>query len=219
MITHFLYRDFITHRFHWLLLILFSFFVLPSIVAAKGMFYLLIYVYSLFAVTPIYHLTGVTFRSQHIMSRNYILSLPVKRKKLFLITQLRAFIFWIPFLLVVCLFPWINQRLFLISTEVPLFNSLLFYPTVLSGVFWGINSIVMMQLSTEKISTFVTSQERAKAWIVLIAIYVLESAIVLSCFFLPALTPIYIHPLLGFIIVSLFGMLRFFWCRTRWLSM
>ncbi|MCC7441701.1 MAG: hypothetical protein IT285_08710 [Bdellovibrionales bacterium] len=176
MLAHFLRRDFVTYRVFWIVLLVASALAVPYLNAVddpdRPMF-VLSYMYFFFAVSPLAGLIGVTWRSQHVMSRNYLLSLPVPRKRLFAWLQVRAGVFWLPYLLLCFVAPFLSHSVwrFLIYLRLEYVEFLM--ASVL-GVFWLVNTGITMQLMTERITGYLDLRLRFAAWIILIGSYVLE---------------------------------------------
>lgn len=146
MILHFLARDLKSHRLHWLLIALVTLVGLPFASSSSGATLLLGYAYFFFALTPMNQLMGFTWRSQHVMSRNYLLSLPLSRDRLYAIIQIRAGVFWLPFLGLMLVAP-LAGRLHVIDG---------YYATyAVSVVLFAVcftNSTILWQLRAERIS-------------------------------------------------------------------
>jgi len=172
MIKHFLLRDFKTYRVFWIVLALLTGCAVAAMLLSSSLLPLLLlgYAYLLFGLLPLQSLTGVRARSQHVMSRNYLLSLPVRRKYMFLIAQFRNLIFWGPLIVLVLSVP-----LLPFGDESPFRKSKNWYGLycigVLSGMLWMTNSAIQGQLSIEKILTYVTQKKRVLAWLKLFAVH------------------------------------------------
>lgn len=218
MIYHFIRRDFITHKFYWIILALISVVGVPSLLASEYFSMLPFYAYGFFGVIPISNLTGVTWRSQHIMSRNYMLALPVNRKQLFLITQIRALVFWIPFLLLAISLPSITKDSSITLRMFPLLHHPVFYPMVVLAIIWIINTMITMQLATERVTSYLSQQSRAKAWVKIMGVYLGEGAIVVCLFLSPNFIGKYLSPVPAFVIIVLLAGIRYSLSRKRWLG-
>jgi len=175
MIRHFLLRDFRTYRLSWIILaILTGCAVAVSFLSASFFpLFLVGYAYFLCGFTSILSLTGVRFRSQHLMSRNYLLALPVNRKYLFLIIQFRGLIFWGPLILLLLSVPFLP-----LGDAFPFAVSKNWYGLygigVLSCFVWMTNSFIQSQLSSERITAYVTQKKRALAWLKWFGVYLGE---------------------------------------------
>jgi hypothetical protein len=239
MIAHFILRDFRTYKLYWILLILVSLAAFSGKVPAGYVSNFMWYVYLMFAMVPINNLTGSTWRSQHIMSRNYMLALPVKRNSLFLITQARAFIYWIPIVCLCTLWP-LNSSVFeSISGE----SYAIYVAIVFAGAFLFINDMIGLQLGIEKNNSYRTQWGRAVQWTKIMVNYFLgtimlmlavfntlmsgaretnfsldqltsNSSILSSIFFIGLAIP----PIFWLLLIVLLAGGRFFFTRKAWLG-
>jgi predicted permease len=139
------------------------------------------YMYFFLATIPIQGITGVKFRSQHVMSRNYLLSLPINRKQQFTIIQLRALVYWIPLILVALALPFILPRENFKGMQQ---INLLLYPMLLmSSIVWMINSFIRMEITTEEITSYQTQKQRFIRWAGTIILFLIEMAVVIFSWF------------------------------------
>ena len=172
MIKHFVLRDFRTFQLLWIILaILTGCAVVASLLSSSFIPLLLLgYACFFFGLLPLLSLTGVRFRSQHVMSRDYLLSLPIQRRYLFLIIQFRSLIFWTPLVLLLLLVPFLP-----LGEDSPFGVSKNWYGLycigVLSCFVWMTNSFIQSLLSSEKITAYVTQRKRAFAWLKFFAVY------------------------------------------------
>lgn len=166
--------------------------------------------YLLFAMAPMNGIAGVTWRSQQIMSRNYLLALPVPRKQMFMLIQIRALVFWAPLFAFFTLIPiWQESRLEWTPAR--------YTCTVLtlSGLaFWCINMMISAQLNWERIATFLNQSQRFKAWVTVTAVLLLECQIAVIAFLLA------ISQRLGFFLpvvaVGILAGIRYWLNERRW---
>lgn len=181
MIRHFLLRDFRTYRMFWIILAILTGCAVVAMLLSSSLIPLLLlgYAYLLFGLLPLQSLTGVRFRSQHIMSRNYLLSLPVKREYLFLIIQFRNLIFWVPLILLLLSVPFLP-----LGDDSPFGVPKNWYGLycigVLSCLVWMTNGSIQAQLSIEKIMAYVTQKKRALAWLKTLGVYLVEVLLLIA---------------------------------------
>lgn len=225
MIFHFIKRDFGTHKFHWVILVVFTIlalFVQMSCRSIFPLFLLLGYGYLLFGMVPLSNLTGSAWRSQHVMSRNYLLSLPVNRKRLFLLTQFRALVFFTPFVLWAFITPLFVSKPVTLENYFPVENPLPIYPfavyplMVIATVAWLFNSMITLALSYERVSTYLTQQQRTIEHLKIMGVFLTESALIAFSFLSTILYTV--SPFLPLILISLVAVLRFILTRKRWLG-
>lgn len=179
MTLHFIRRDFLTYKFFWILLILFSVICVPLLSEFRELWLALICAYFMFGISSINNLVGVTWRSQHVMSRNYLLSLPLARNKMYFIVLSRVAIFWIPFLFLIAYLPYFLRVYF--GMWVPL-NYISFVLTVAILAAWCVNAMISVQLTWEKITSHLTQAQRFKAGVIAIGLYIAE--VCLAVYFL-----------------------------------
>lgn len=170
MITQFLVRDLISHRLQWIILLVMT---VPALIFADFL-HVLFFVYILFCISAMNDIIGVTWRSQHVMSRNYMLSLPISRNKMFFLNQLRAFVFGLPmFIYLVCL-PYTElkkpAKLFVSEN----FSVGQYGLVVLISMFWFFNSMFYTAVKTEKISSHLSVVQRILSHILLHGMHVIE---------------------------------------------
>jgi hypothetical protein len=157
MILHFIRRDFRSDRSLWTLFVVVFGAAVP-VAASDPSFYVFFFLGPfIFALLPIQRLTGVTWRSQHIMSRNYMLSLPVSRHRMYLATVIRAGVYAAPFVLTALIFPvWALPEHELFSWS----RYGLYVPVIAAAVFWQINALISTQIDHERISSHLTARAR-----------------------------------------------------------
>ena len=215
MIAHFIMRDFRTFKFHWIVLIGISLFASPLVIFSTNFLDVLGYAYFFFGLVPQNNLTGVSWRSQHIMSRNYLLALPVERKKLFLIIQYRALVYFAPFMIYCLTAPFFSTsfaRGMRISSEMyPIYAIM-----VVFGIIWTINAMIYSQLGMEKANSYQTPQQRAKSHFKNFAIYFFEVTIIISAFF--NRTILNLNLFLPLIVVFTLAVIRYIYTRRWWLG-
>jgi len=174
MILHFIKRDFNTHRLTWAIIGLATLLGL-SLAAVFGIAALgiLLYAYFFLGIIPMYSLVGSNWRTQHVMSRNYMLSLPLKRSRLFLIIQVRALVFWLPFIvLAMVLLPFAQAEMERLSGKLSVIDFFVFLLCLLFNVIWFINMSIKMQISFERITSYLTQKQRALKSIGSMVIYI-----------------------------------------------
>jgi hypothetical protein len=218
MIFHFVKRDFISHRLPWVVLILFTFFSLLFFSYNHLIYMGLLYAYLLFAMTPMSELTGAKWRSQHVMSRSYLLALPVERKTLFWYTQWRALIFFTPLIALAYILPTFlpeARRVYInfVPRDFPLG---IYHVLVLVMVVWMLNSMISLPLSFEKVWGYPTQQKRMMAYVRMIGVFLFElGLIILSC----SETYLYAsRPFFPLLVTSLVTFVRFYFTRRSWLN-
>lgn len=214
MTWHFIKRDFNSYKFFWVILMIFSCLGVPAILRSEAWLFLLGYGYFFFGLVPINNLTGVTWRSQHVMSRNYLLSLPIKRKSLFLITQVRALVYFGPFAIYALSAPFLSQnftKAFGIAGEYYLIYAVM----VVFAVIWLINYMINMQLGWERVTTYLTQQQRAKEWVKIMVVSFGEFFIVGFCFIGPLLK---INPILPLLVIIGLTSVRYTYSMKGWLG-
>lgn len=162
MIRHFLRRDFLDFRLGWIIVAIITglglgtFAVSAHTASLAGLFY----AYFIFALLPIGHIQGSLWRTQHQMSRHYLLSLPVSHKRLFVVQQIRLVVFWLPLATLAALAPFltgVGQRWS--GTGI----WLLFYFALLTTISFFMHTMTWQGLEMERISSYVPKGRRV--WI------------------------------------------------------
>ena len=218
MIFHFIKRDFISHRLPWTVLALMTFLSVRLFASSHLIYMGLLYAYLLFAVTPMSEMTGAKWRSQHVMSRSYLLALPVKRKKLFWFTQARALVFFLPLIALVYILPtFLPEARHIYVNFVPKdFSFGIYHVLVLLMVVWMLNSMISLPLGFEKVWGYSTQGRRILAYVLIIGVFLFELLlIILSCSetFFYASKPIFPLVVTGFVAFA-----RFYMARRSWLN-
>jgi hypothetical protein len=175
MIWHFLKRDIKDYQFYWAMVFLLVTVFLIFFWKTSMILYLYLATYACFflAFLPANYLTGVTWRAQHIMSRNYLLALPVPRKQMFHLILIRILVFWIPLLLFILYIPFeLNQNI-----PYTLHHYGEYVLLIITGAFWLINTTIGMQLRFENITRYMHQKQRIWAWIQMLTRAILESGI------------------------------------------
>jgi len=164
MLKHFLIRDFKDLQIFWLFVtgifcfgaIISMFLPLKAVrVIPLGLAYLLFIASSL----PVTHILGSNWRTQHTLSRQYLLALPVSHERLFIIQQIRLGIFSLPWVLALIFLPLYytlnNYNLILL----PIF-AFLFFANLSATFFFYIHFLIMMTLLAERFTSHKTQTER-----------------------------------------------------------
>jgi hypothetical protein len=218
MIWHFVKQDFISHRLPWAILALITIFSLAFFSYNHLVYIGLIYAYLLFAMTPMTELTGAKWRSQHVMSRSYMLALPVDRKELFWTTQWRGLIFFLPLIAMAFILPtFLPEAHRIYINFVPkTFPLGVYHVLILVMVVWLLNCMIAIPLSFERISAIQTQQGRLWAYVRIIGVFLFELfLIILSC----SETYLYAsRPTFPLIVAGILALIRFFLTRRNWLT-
>ena len=215
MIWHFLRRDFLSHRFQWSLLILGVCVSLPFIAIQPETLNGLGYGFFLFALISLGSLGGSKWRNQQMISRAYLLALPVARKYQFVLVQIRAFVFFLPFFLYLLMAPHYSLNFQKIVAPAGA-NLWLYSLMVFATLVWQCNAILMIGLGFERITALLRQSERALMALLATLFFGAQSILVVLCFIYRPL--IEFNPLAPLLII--FGLTGFQYYRTRkmWLS-
>jgi len=159
MTLHFLKRDFRDFLLYWIILL-----ILTIIALLAGMIGLsmLVWAYFMFPSMAEGYILGSPWRTQHQMSRHYLLSLPISHKRLFVTQQIRILVFWMPLLILMSCVP------FTILTSVE-FGLFYYFAVFVSIAFW-MHSQIWSALEMESISTYLPKGYRIWAYIKLFGV-------------------------------------------------
>lgn len=133
-LRRFLKRDLIDFRGHWIFLALATALAISAALFFAGRIGLhyvyipLVQIYGLYGFIVTMIVYGGTPRQHSCLSRHYLLSLPIKRKELFVIQHVRSFIFWLPFVVLCGLYPLMPFE------HLPRGSVIIFYPALLVTV-------------------------------------------------------------------------------------
>jgi hypothetical protein len=95
MIRQFLIWDFRTYRMHWALMTAVACAILGTLGFNIDSFFYLFMICFLFSAVPTSALSGSKVRTQHVLSRNYLLSLPYSRKSIYTAILIRSTVFYV----------------------------------------------------------------------------------------------------------------------------
>lgn len=181
MIYHFLHRDFLSNKINWMINLIVILVCCISAAFHPAILFILGVVLLFFAIIPLQSLTGAAWRSQHVMSRNYLLSLPVPRRKMFFIVQMRALVFAVPVIVYALVMPFYSP-FFASVVLTGSSNYAVYFLMLVSAVVWMINSAIYSNLIFEKITSYLTKMERTKSWITNMSIFFAELGLVIWSF-------------------------------------
>ena len=215
MIYHFLHRDFLSNKVNWIMNFVIISVCLAGSLVSQEILFILGVVEMFFAILPLQSLTGAAWRSQHVMSRNYLLSLPVDRQKMFLIVQMRALVFAVPVLIYASIMPFFSP---FVSTLVLSAGShfIIYFLMLVMALIWMINSSIYSNLIFEKITTYLTKLERTKAWTFALVVFFFEMGVVI-CSFLKGGESL-VSTCVGFLALLVILAFRFRVTRSAWLG-
>jgi hypothetical protein len=166
MLKHFIKRDFIDLQLYWVcvcgiivVLSIASMFLGPrevKIIPAAITYFLF-----LISTFPLSHVLGTNWRNKHYLSRQYLLALPVSRRRLFFIQQIRIGVFNIPFYIFAIFTPlfFIKYEILRVSF-VSIFCIYLLFLT--ASVLLYIHSLIAMTLAMEKMTSHISQSESFK---------------------------------------------------------
>ena len=215
MIYHFLHRDFLSNKINWIINFIIIAICCVSAAFHPAILFILGVVLLFFAIIPLQSLTGAAWRSQHVMSRNYLLSLPVPRRKMFFIVQMRAMVFAVPVIIYALIMPFYSP--FFASVVLSASSHYLIYFIMLVlAIVWMINSAIFSNLIFEKITSYLTKVERTKAWMTNMVIFFGELALVICSFTMTGES--FSATLLGFAVVTAIVTYRFQRTQKAWLG-
>jgi len=162
MTLHFLKWDFVKNRFAWILLLGLTLAVAPMAAKEPTLLQILFMGYFFFAILQIAPVIGTRMRSQHTLSRNYLLTLPIRRYDTFVILLIRLMVFTIPFMVLfwpVPLFFSVKElgAGAVFTWRVQWFTSVLLVPAILTFMI----GLVEMQLLWERTSLITSRSQRA----------------------------------------------------------
>ena len=215
MIYHFLYRDFLSNKINWVICLIITLVCMVTSVYSPEILTILGVCLMFFAVIPLQSLTGAAWRSQHVMSRNYLLSLPVPRNKMFFMVQMRAVVFAVPIIIYTLVMPFCSDFFNSVVSYSPRFYPIYVF-TVLLAIVWMINIAIYSNLIFEKITTYLTKLDRTKAWSLSMAVFFSELAVVAYCFLKSEDT--WYATLIGLGAVSGVAAYRYYKTRRSWLG-
>jgi hypothetical protein len=159
MIFHFMKQDFKSNTYTWIAILLGAIVTLfirnefaDAVEYYVGMSFL-------FALIVPAQFTGVPYRNQHVMSRNYLLSLPIKRTRLHDMIVLRSFIYFIPLLVAITVFPLNSPKFLLALHSLPL-TTIEYGLMVVVFAAWINSGMIIGQLLNEKIRKLTNRNRR-----------------------------------------------------------
>ncbi len=224
MLKHFLKRDFKTNWIVWAFVVISGMFawVMSLYVSIIPVLFGLGYIYFLVAFASHFMVLGTQWRSQHCMSRYYLLALPIERKSLYLIMQCRILVHWVPLLLVLLYTP----VSYYYTTDggrvshgwqgMPIRHYVVYGLGVLSAMIWMVSSSIYVQLMSEKVTCYLIQYKRIVAWLMLIGLNSIEMGVAIGFACGAFFSSSYIQFLcVAGLIVG--ACLRYLWTRRVWL--
>ena len=177
MLIHWLKWDFRIHRVQWVIFLLLEF-LAYFLESGMERFEIMVALAIIYSVLPAAKLFGTRGRSQHVMSRSYLLSLPEPRFRTYLTLILRMQIFAIPQMILLFVLPGSGLLRKSPGLEVWL-HPVYFRLILLPGMIWLVAFQLRTQLAQERISTYLKVTERFFAWAIQISGSIAEFLLVL----------------------------------------
>ena len=169
MIIHFLKRDFLDFRVYW--------FIVAGITLAYGMAHhftkldspgspwsslqVLLFAYFFLAIMPQSYVLGSVWRTQHQLSRHYLLALPISHRHLFTIQHYRMVVFWIPVLGLCSIYPFLGKGFSSASWDTWMVYYIALLTTCVLFIEYGIWSTVQW----EEMTSYLPQSARMRAWL------------------------------------------------------
>ena len=154
MILHFLRRDFRDCQLYWAILL---FITIAALVSGAIGLPVLFSAYFMFPSMAQNYILGSPWRTQHQMSRHYLLALPISHRRLFVIQQVRMLVFWLPLLVLMSCLSFTMPKSGLIG--------FFYYFGLLVSVALFMHSQIWSALEMERISTYLPKGQRLWAYI------------------------------------------------------
>jgi len=223
VIKHFIKRDFADHQSGWISLLgvfLFAVAFQELFLSNEFQMWPLIlagYAAGLFALVAIGKISGTILRSQHLMSRNYMLSLPINREKMFFLMQIRILVFWIPLLLIAWSAPLYSTTVVDLIKHADPFFPFVYGPSVFFLIIWFLNSTLAAQVRAQRAASRITTAFNPLKFLLIFILGMAEVGIVAGSGF--GLTLLFSGgSVIGLIIVLGFAIFRYFSARTQWIG-
>ena len=216
MILHFVKRDFDSSKHVWIIAAVFTVVLLLAgaygDVAANSGFLLMGAMLMIFGHAVV---LGTNLRSQHVMSRTYLLSLPISRTRLFRINFLRAWVFALP----LCGAAFGTVFSLLASKNAPLY----FYPLAgalcVAGIGLAISLLTSSQLRSEQILGMRDSaHKRFFAWCAMFIVMYLQLALPLITLLYFSAQPSLLSLVASLAAVGVFGFYTDRRAQSLWLN-
>jgi hypothetical protein len=166
---HFLKRDFLDFRLYWIILgIITAFYIFTYGVVRHSWLGLewLFWAYFMFAIIPVNYILGSVWRTQHQLSRHYLLALPINHKRLFALQHLRILIFWFPLLSLGSLYPFLSGM----SSSFAWNAWLLYYMGLLTTAGLYLEYFIWSTVEWEEISRYLPKGARFGAYLKLFVV-------------------------------------------------
>jgi hypothetical protein len=215
MIRHFLRYDFLVLKLHWIILGIMTLILWPIWKAGMIRFDAFAFIYFISPVSALQLIIGTTWRSQHVISVFYLLSLPVERKRLYWIVQVRAMVMFLPLIIVLSITPFVTETELMFYFRDP-GRFLAYFIFTLGGVVWMINKSIWTQQTIVKITSHLTLVARFRSWCLLLGTYLIEICVVIGSLALIALGVEYFF-LGALAMVGLAG-ITFIFARRKWIG-
>lgn len=212
MIKHFLKRDFDDCYIYWFVVIIVAVLalVIGPLLTRKEFLVLwgvLAYIYFIIGIFPLTHVLGSQWRSQHYLSRFYLLALPVSRLELFNIQQIRILFFMVPFIFVMLALPLVFLfSQFVVLSPVCLVWGIVYFLLFFISIMLYLQGIISAVLASERISRKVDKSDRFFAQLKSSGLAIIYLFIVVSSwttfFEMVTKNQTILFPLVGIIVMS-----------------
>jgi hypothetical protein len=160
MIFHFMYRDALDNRISWYVVIAVSLLAIPFFYLNPNLAWtFLFFSYYMFSMAPLQAMMGSAHRSQHIMSRHYLLALPVPRKKIFRLLFFRLIPYGAPLFVCAALMPLYLDFSKTVSADHPI-SYLSFLFLLLGGAVMFMCLAIGIQLGMEQFVRCINGRQR-----------------------------------------------------------
>jgi len=186
MISHFLKRDLKDSMVFWIILGLVSVAILGGYwwSHSDSLIMYLGWLYFIFSQFVTLNITGTLVRTDHMISRQYFLSLPLARNNFFFITLIRLSIFYLPlwlYLIVVVSLYSIPRKLYVLPNFYLSFVVFLF--AISLTLIWWISHGLLYSLLLERSLRFSSSVKRLLTALVPMFLFFTVACVFFFCFF------------------------------------
>lgn len=187
MIRHFLAQDFRDSIVGWIIFATLTFLLTLSYLVWQNPYFVYSLGYScfMFSIFQSTNLVGSVVRSDHILSRHYYLTLPIKKQRMFYLVILRLSIFFFP----IWFFCTVIAPLTLRSDFSPIISTVSCYSTyvlgVTTGILWFLGQMLRQTVIWEQSLHFSSSRKRILSGLIPTFVSMLEISILFISFYFP----------------------------------
>ncbi|MFM8268932.1 MAG: hypothetical protein ACKN9V_01995 [Pseudomonadota bacterium] len=185
MIKHFLVQDFRDSLVIWIIFAAVAFVLTSSYFIWPNSNSIIILGFScfMFSVLQTANIVGTVIRSDHILSRHYYLTLPLKRHRMFSVIILRLFVFFLPLWLFCTVIAPLTFRVEFSSVTSSTSCYLIYVFGITLGIFWFLGQGLLHSVILQQSLHFSSSKKRILSALIPAFVSIVEMIVIFVAFY------------------------------------